>query len=367
MNSQVADPQFAEIDPATVDGFALQDGSPAIDSGTDVGLTTGIDGHAVPAGLAPDVGVCEAGSSFVSTATPTSAVSPTPTPAVIEIPVMEDGFVDSDTPSTNYGSSTVLSTDGGPSIKVSYLKFDLTTLATVQFATLRFRVADQPGADSTSTQHVKEVADNSWTEGTLTYDTRPVVGTTLGSNQGGVQGQVKEVDVTASVASHAGGIYSIAIDQVETDGMEIYAKDSGPNAPTLVIEGEQVDAAPPQTPTDTATPTPTEPPTPVLAVNYLQLSLSQKGPSWAASATAGISDETGAATKDAVVTGAWQENGAVIAAGLVETSNGRGEARFSNRKLNVSRGDAITFIVTDVSKSGYVWDGVSSSDTVVVP
>ena len=50
------------VDPANRD-FRLKNGSPAIDAGTDLGLTQDHDGHAVPYGSGPDIGAYEYGST----------------------------------------------------------------------------------------------------------------------------------------------------------------------------------------------------------------------------------------------------------------------------------------------------------------
>jgi parallel beta-helix repeat protein len=56
LNSSTANPQFVDIWTAN---FRVQPTSPAIDAGTDVGLTSDYDGNPVPSGTAPDIGAYE--------------------------------------------------------------------------------------------------------------------------------------------------------------------------------------------------------------------------------------------------------------------------------------------------------------------
>jgi hypothetical protein len=105
----------------------------------------------------------------------------------------------------------------------------------------------------------------------------------------------------------------------------------------------------------------------VVTVGYFELALSAKGPRWGVKATVGIVDGTDSPVKDVAVTGDWYYNGSLIAAGVIDVTHGHGEARFDAGPLEASSGDMVTFVVTDVSKAGCVWDGSTEFRTVLVP
>jgi hypothetical protein len=77
-----ADPEYRN--PAQAD-FHLQEGSPCIDAGLDVGLAQDFDRISIPQGLKPDIGAFEFSSNVPPTATPTP-ISPTPTPTNTSLP-----------------------------------------------------------------------------------------------------------------------------------------------------------------------------------------------------------------------------------------------------------------------------------------
>lgn len=103
-HSLSVDPLFT--DTATHD-FTLQAGSPVIDHGTDVGLTTDRNGNTIPQGSAPDMGAYEFGVS--PTPTPTS----TPTPTVTPTPVSGHGSSSTDNKPT---SCTTLPPENAPDL-----------------------------------------------------------------------------------------------------------------------------------------------------------------------------------------------------------------------------------------------------------
>jgi hypothetical protein len=63
MNSLTEDPRFVSEGLQQPEDFRLQEGSPAIDAGKDVGIGEDFGGAAVPCGAAPDIGAYEYGAS----------------------------------------------------------------------------------------------------------------------------------------------------------------------------------------------------------------------------------------------------------------------------------------------------------------
>lgn len=162
-----------------------------------------------------------------------------------------DTYVFSKRANTNFGTRNNLQVDGSP-IKIGYLRFDLASLAgeNILSAKLRLRLSDS----SVSSQNVKLVADDNWSETVITYNDRPALGAVLNTFPGGTAGTWVEIDLTSAVANEAGQLFSIGIDSSGGDGLKFYSKEASSNKPVLVVEYGQA------TPTPTPSPTPTPPP-----------------------------------------------------------------------------------------------------------
>ena len=212
--------------------------------------------------------------TLTPTPIPTAGPSSTPVPTLppgtstVIIDAAADSYTDTAAPTTNYGTATLLGIDGAPSIKTAFFKFDLRgkNLAnvTINSAKFRFTVADVTDADSTSTQNIKFVIDNSWIEtgaGSITYNNRPALGSTLATNLGGIRNQTIEIPITINFsANKAEDFYGLAVDQSGAEGMDVYSKErTGINTnqkPQLVVSYSSTTISP--TPTSSAcTPVPT--------------------------------------------------------------------------------------------------------------
>lgn len=175
--------------------------------------------------------------------TTSSAPPPTPTPTPTLIPSgsvtlipIADTYVDSSSSSSNYGGSSTLGVDGQDRIKVSYLKFDTSSLAgqPVTGAKLRLYVSNDSSKDK---QNIKAVGDVAWSESTVTYNNRPVLGDILSTiGPGSSTGVWIEADITSYTQSKIGGLISIGLDQAGSDGINLYSKEgSTSNKPQLVV------------------------------------------------------------------------------------------------------------------------------------
>ena len=227
-----------------------------------------IDAVSVAAGNATPT----ASSAATPTPTRTATVTPTRTPAAVPttasvslLPV-SDATVRADSPSTNYGSATTLTSDGSP-VTAAYMKFDLTGLgsASIKTATLRMMVTN----GSSGIQAFKLSTDISWKESTITYSDRPVLGAAFKTFAGGAQGSWATVDVTGGVSGMAGRVVTLAIDSTSSDGYAFYSRENPTDKVTLVIDtggaGSPVPTAtatPSPKPSSIATPTRTPTPTP---------------------------------------------------------------------------------------------------------
>jgi hypothetical protein len=114
------------------------------------------------------------------------------------------------------------------------MKFDLSSFAGMNIisAKLRLRVSND---SSNSTQTVKSVADTSWSESTLTYQNRPVLGNSIQTFTSPYANTWIEIDLTAQVAAHRGQLMSIGIDETSSNSMNIYTKEASNYRPVLVI------------------------------------------------------------------------------------------------------------------------------------
>jgi hypothetical protein len=161
-----------------------------------------------------------------------------------------DAHVQADFPTTNYGGATALRIDGSP-VANGYLKFGVSGLTDpVTKATLRLFVRATGSATAVT---VSSVADTTWTESSITYDTAPAIGGQLGSFAP-TAGTWATVDVTSAVK--ANGTYSFGLKTAATTSRSFDSKE-GANPPQLVVETGTTTTPPTTTPpASTTTPPP---------------------------------------------------------------------------------------------------------------
>jgi hypothetical protein len=130
--------------------------------------------------------------------------------AAAQIPATDDSYTTSSSPTSNYGTQPSLDVIG-PGVN-SYIRFDLTALppgltsSNVSKATLRLNIN---GVTTSGTFDVYEVT-KSWTEGAITYNNAPPLGTKV--NSGVMIPTSKrnfiDVDVTKAVQDWLNGVQS---------------------------------------------------------------------------------------------------------------------------------------------------------------
>jgi hypothetical protein len=203
-------------------------------SGASVTAISGADGIATAPQLTANgtVGSFTATASVAGVATPAnfSLTNQAATgPTTVTITASADSYVQSDLPSTNFGSSAVLKNVTSPDTR-AYLKFDLTGISgNVTNAT--FRAFTQTSSGSGYELH--SVADNSWVEPGLTYSNRPAVGGTLGTAVNFTANTWTSVD--ASTYVKAPGVYSFEMNGTSTS-LKQYSSKEGANPPQLVLQ-----------------------------------------------------------------------------------------------------------------------------------
>ena len=133
----------------------------------------------------------------------------------------------SNRPTSNYGTASILGTDDSPDV-LSFLKFNVAGLdGSVTSATLRVFVTT-----AVSPFNVAQVADNSWSQVTITYNSAPATGTVI-NNSGAISGGTwVEIDVTSYVNSD--GTYSLAL-LADAAGRNLFNSAETGNGPELVI------------------------------------------------------------------------------------------------------------------------------------
>ena len=180
----------------------------------------------------------------------TAAVAP------LTVTPVADSQVNEATPSTNYGTVTRLTVDGGSDpVVASYLRFTVSGVdAPVQRATLRLWVRAESG-----TQNGPEVrtTGTSWSETGLTWTNRPAPSGGVLDDKGKLTGSTwAEYDVTNAVSGN--GAVSFVLLLQTNDGV-IFDSREGGHGPELVITIED-DPPPEPSPTASSEPDPTATP-----------------------------------------------------------------------------------------------------------
>ena len=179
--------------------------------------------------------------------------------AVLTFTPVADSYVNQSSPTNNWGTSNTLYVDGSPLVR-SYLRFNVTgvTTGTVTKVTLRIYANSKSSAGLS----VNKVTDTAWQETAINYNNAPAMGSMVGTSPAVSAVGWVAVDVTSSV--QANGLLSLAVLTSGSTAINMSARESGANAPQLVVETNS-GSSPTQTPTSTrppATSTPTNPPAP---------------------------------------------------------------------------------------------------------
>ncbi len=198
--------------------FVPESGASFSDSGSEACVGAGSGGPTPSPQSSPSAG---------PTASP-GATSSSP-PNTSSIVAMADSYVAADKPTTNYGLSTALRSDGSP-ILWSYLRFDLGSIqGTVTRATLRFL----PNANHSTGVEVHRTSNNAWTETSITYANAPSFDAAIVATSGALKtGVWSSIDVTSAMT---GGNVNFVLTTTSSTQTNIWSRQSA-NAPYLVIE-----------------------------------------------------------------------------------------------------------------------------------
>jgi hypothetical protein len=165
------------------------------------------------------------------TSTPTATSTPTPTSgttSVTFIPVA-DTYVNAANTGTNYGSVTTLRLDSSPDVH-AYLRFTVSGLSGT-ISQVRLMLF----ANNSDSQGIRAwaVSNNTWGELTTNYTNAPALGNQLATSGSFATGVWVSLDVTSYVTGN--GTYSFGITNLSSTAISMASRESGANAPQLVI------------------------------------------------------------------------------------------------------------------------------------
>ena len=166
-------------------------------------------------------------------------------PAEVALPALADAYVRAGIHSAeNFGTAKILTAKKGvtdDNTRRSYLRFDVSAVGDADRVMLRLYGRLSNVANQNVKTTVYAVANNTWDENTVTWNTRPDLGTIIGSLV--IQGTTPQwlnVDVTKYVRSEkAAGrqVISLALrDLVHASPYSIFnSREAALNAPALII------------------------------------------------------------------------------------------------------------------------------------
>lgn len=178
-----------------------------------------------------------------------------PSIGVIYMAPIADAYVNAANPANNYGTSTTLRVDASPDIR-SYLRFDLSSISGYISSALLHVYAN---SGSSAGYDVHGVADNSWSETSITYSNAPPPAAAVGAS-----GPFPAEDWTAVEVSpliDGNGLWSIALTGINPTGVSLASREST-FSPWLELAVASSPPPPTPSPTPEPSPTPTPEPTP---------------------------------------------------------------------------------------------------------
>lgn len=208
---------WPSTDNVEVAGYTVaRDGTPV---GATDGSTTSFTDTSAPPGTSNTytVSAFDAAGNVSATSDPVTVATPTTS---VLLPT-DDAYVDASYPTTNFGTRSPLSVDANP-VRHTFLKFSVTGTGGCPNAKATLRLFNvNPSADGGD---VYAVADTSWTESTVTWNTQPALGAQLASLGPVASGTAYDVDVTPLITGD--GVFSIGMTSTSTDGADYSSKET---------------------------------------------------------------------------------------------------------------------------------------------
>jgi hypothetical protein len=144
-----------------------------------------------------------------------------------------DSYVSSAAPSSNFGNSTTVLSDGsdGGAIYHAYVRFSIGNVGTINSATLRlFFTNGSPGPYT-----VRRVSNTSWSETGITWNNKPAADGVVVATLNSVTGNAwRDIDITSIAAPNT--TITLAILPGSNDGIDFNSRTAGSNQPQVVID-----------------------------------------------------------------------------------------------------------------------------------
>jgi hypothetical protein len=132
---------------------------------------------------------------------------------------------------SSYNNLQIYQTTTNSAKRYTYLKFDLNNINNITSATLRLN-----NTGSNGDVLLKKVSNDNWSEGSITWNNKPSLGSTINTYSFNGSGN-HDLDVTSYITAEAqgDGIVSFVLKGSSTNYMSISSKEGG-NSPELIIE-----------------------------------------------------------------------------------------------------------------------------------
>ena len=208
---------------------------------TEFGATATPSATSVPTNTPTHTSTPTTGPSLTPTYTPTETATPSETPTSTATSMFStstfnpvaDAYTNEGSTSTNYGTSTTLRADASPLVR-SYLRFNVQGLTgPITRVTLRIFT----NSSSSAGYEVRNVPDNTWTEGTINHTNAPAMDGVSATSGAFGTGVWTTVDITPLVTGN--GIYNIGLTTTSGTAFSLSSREAGTNAPQLIIETGQ--------------------------------------------------------------------------------------------------------------------------------
>ena len=191
------------------------------------------DAREADAALAPQL-IVVTGTEDPTSSTDSTTTTTTAPPTITTATPVADTYVQADTATTNYGTTTRMPADSAP-VRQIFSRFDLYALSgPVQAAKLRVHVSSVADSQSSSGGSVALVNDNTWSETGMTYNNRPTsFGTNLATLGAVNRDTWYEFNVTSAITT--GGLVTLGLRSTNGDGAFYDSRESGVHAPQLIV------------------------------------------------------------------------------------------------------------------------------------
>ncbi|MBI3443228.1 DNRLRE domain-containing protein [Candidatus Woesebacteria bacterium] len=163
------------------------------------------------------------GPSPTPTLTPTPSLTPTPTPIPLTLTFTpsDDASIIQGFPTTNYGGSTSLNVDNSP-VEQFLIKFVVSGVNGRPVASSTLRLYNVNASDKGGDFH--RVADNTWTEGSVNWNTAPTADPAILTSLGSVLTNTwYEADLSSFIIGD--GTYSLKVTSTSSNGADYRSKE----------------------------------------------------------------------------------------------------------------------------------------------